>query len=29
VKLVNVDNPHTTSLKNIRYNCINPIFGYG
>jgi ATP-dependent Clp protease ATP-binding subunit ClpC len=26
VKLVNVDNPHTTSLKNIRYNCINPIF---
>jgi ATP-dependent Clp protease ATP-binding subunit ClpC len=26
VKLVNVDNPHTTSVKNIRYNCINPIF---
>jgi ATP-dependent Clp protease ATP-binding subunit ClpC len=26
VKLANVDNPHTTSLKNIRYNCINPIF---
>jgi ATP-dependent Clp protease ATP-binding subunit ClpC len=26
VKLVNVDNPHTTSLKYFRYNCINPIF---